>query len=167
MSLNKTNLALIVGAILIIIGLVKPDLSNLLVLPNRPVSIDVLELPAPTDANVKKEADDVVTLLKTQGGSKSDFKRLRDLMLDLGRLVELDGEDMVITNTEEIRQANSLAGVMLRLDIKGKYSNLAKESKEVVVAAIGDDNISLSKELRPKAVDGFNALAWAYNEASK
>ena len=74
---------------------------------------------------------------------------------------------MVIKNTEEIRQANSLAGTMLRLDIKGKYPNLAKEATEVIVASIGDDNINLSPELRTKAADGFNALAWAYNEASK
>jgi hypothetical protein len=56
---------------------------------------------------------------------------------------------------------------MLKLDIKGKYPNLAKESKEVVVASIGDDKILLSKELRVKAVEGLNALAWAFNEGSK
>jgi hypothetical protein len=56
---------------------------------------------------------------------------------------------------------------MLRLDIKGKYPNLAKEAKEVVVAAIGDDQIPLSKELRVKAVEGLNALAWAFNMGSK
>jgi len=167
MILNKKNLALIVGTILIIIGLIKPDLSNLISWPSRPVAIDVLELPAPTAANIKKEAEEVVSLLKSYSAAKPDLKRLRDLMLDLGRLVELDGEDTVIKNTEEIRQANSLSGVMLRLDIKGKYPDLAKESKEVVVAAIGDDNINLSPELRVKAVEGFNALAWAYNEASK
>jgi hypothetical protein len=56
---------------------------------------------------------------------------------------------------------------MLRLDIKGKYPDLAKEAKEVVVAAIGDDQILLSKELRVKAVEGLNALAWACNMGSK
>ena len=106
-------------------------------------------------------------MLKSTNGSKRDFKKLRDLYIDLAKLVELDGEDEVVKSTEDIRQANSLAGVMLRLDIKGKYPDLAKEIKEVIVAAIGDDQIPLSKELRPKAVDGFNALAWAMNEGSK
>jgi hypothetical protein len=162
--MNK-QLVLIVGGLLILLGLTGFDPTSLL--SSVPKTVDVMELSTPTDTNVKKEADDVVVLLKSYSGSKSEFKKLRNLMLDLGRLVELDGEDTVVKNTEDIRQANSLAGVMLRLDIKGKYPDLAKEAKEVVVAAIGDDNINLSPELRAKAVDGFNALAWAYNEASK
>ena len=167
MNLNGKNLLLALAGLLIVIGLVKPDLSNLGVFPNNPSTIDVMELVAPTDEKVKKEAEDVIILLKKSGGSKSDFRKLRDLCLDLGRLIELDGNDMVIKNTEEIRQANSLSGVMLRLDIKGKYPELAKESKEVIVASIGDDNINLSPDLRTKSVEGFNALAWAYNESSK
>jgi hypothetical protein len=164
--MTQKNLLLALASLLIVIGLLKPDLSNIFK-PGPSVVIDVLELSAPTDEAVKKEADDVVSLLKASSGSKNDFKRLRDLSLDLGRLVQLDGEDLVIKNTDEIRQANSIAGVMLRLDIKGKYPNLPKEAKEVIVASIGDDNINLTTDLRVKAVEGFNALAWAYNEASK
>lgn len=160
------NILLLIGAILILVGLLtKFNVDSFL--PNRPNNIDVMELAPPSDANVKKEADDVIKLLQSSNGSKSDFKKLRDLSLDLGKLVELDGEDLVIKNTEEIRQANSVAGVMLKLDIKGKYPSLAKEAKDVIVASIGDDNINLSPDLRAKAVNGFNALAWAYNEASK
>ena len=163
MSIDKKVL-LALGGLLILLGLLKPEFSN--VFNPRLSVIDVLELPTPTDEAVKKEADDVVALVK-ESGAKGDAKRLRDLYLDLAKLVELDGEDEVIKSTEEIRQANSLAGVMLRLDIKGKYPNLAKEAKEVVVAAIGDDQIPLSKELRVKAVEGLNALAWAFNMGSK
>jgi hypothetical protein len=159
---KKVLLAL--GGLLIVLGLLKPEFSD--ILKPRPSVVDVLELSAPTDEVVKKEADDVVAVLK-EAGIKSEAKRLRDLYIDLAKLVELDGEDEVIKSTEEIRQANSLAGVMLRLDMKGKYPNLAKEAKEVVVASIGDDQILLSKELRVKAVEGLNALAWACNEGSK
>jgi hypothetical protein len=162
--MNK-NIILVVAGLLILVGLTKLDPSRFV--PVSPANVDVMELTAPTDETLKKEANDVVTLLKGSGGSKNDFKRLRDLSLDLGRLVKLDGEDVVIKNTDEIRQANSIAGPMLKLDVKGKYPNLAKEAKEVMFAAVGDDNINLSTELRAKAVDGFNALAWAYNEASK
>ena len=164
--MKNNNLLLVVAGLLILVGLTKFDLSGLNILPNRPNVVDVLELPEPTDETVKKEADDVVVVLK-EAGVKSEAKRLRDLYLDLAKLVELDGENEVIKSTEEIRQANSLAGVMLRLDIKGKYPDLAKEAKEVVVASIGDDQILLSKELRVKAVEGLNALAWACNEGSK
>ena len=163
--MNQKNILLGLAGLLILVGLLKPEFSNILG-PNKPVSVDVLELSAPTDEAVKKEADDVVALLK-EAGAKGDAKRLRDLYIDLAKLVELDGEDEVIKSTEEIRQANSLAGVMLKLDMKGKYPNLAKEAKEVVVASIGDDQILLSKELRVKAVEGLNALAWACNIGSK
>ena len=160
--MNK-KLVLVIGVLLILLGLAKDNL-----IPSyRPILVDVMELNAPSDENVKKEAQDVVDLLKKSDGDKNDFRKLRDLTLDLGRLVQLDGEDLVIKNTEEIRQANSIAGVMLRLDIKGKHPTLAKEAKEVIVASIGDDNINLTPDLRVKAVEGFNALAWAYNEASK
>lgn len=162
--MNK-NVILVVAGLLILVGLTKIDVSRFI--PSSPTNIDVMELSAPTDVNIRKEADDVVSLLKTSGGSKSDFRKLRDLTLDLGRLVQLDGEDLVIKTTDEIRQANSIAGPMLKLDVKGKYPKLAEEAKEVIVAAVGDDDINLSTELRAKAVDGFNALAWAYNEASK
>lgn len=157
---------LVIAGLLILLGLTKVDLGGLGQV-NRPVSIDVLELSEPSDENVKKEARDVIDLLKKSGGDKNDFRKLRDLSLDLGRLIQLDGDDTVIKNTDEIRQANSIAGVMLRLDIKGKYTNLPKEAKEVIVASIGNDNINLTPDLRAKAVEGFNALAWAYNEASK
>jgi len=164
--MKNNNILLTVACLLIVLGLSKVDLSNLNILQNRPASVDVLELPTPTDENVKKEAEDVIVVLK-EAAIKSEAKKLRDLYLDLAKLVELDGEEEVIKSTEEIRQANSLAGIMLRLDIKGKYPNLAKEAKEVVVASIGDDQILLSKELRVKAVEGLNALAWACNEGSK
>jgi hypothetical protein len=163
--MNQKNILLALAGLLIIVGLLKPEFSNILG-PNKPSIVDVLELSAPTDEAVKKEAEDVVTVIK-EAGAKNDAKRLRDLYIDLAKLVELDGEDEVVKSTEEIRQANSLAGVMLRLDIKGKYPDLAKETKEVVVAAIGDDQIPLSKELRTKAVEGLNALAWACNMGSK
>jgi hypothetical protein len=163
--MNNKTLVLVVGALLILVGLTRANLTN--ILPSVPQTVDVMELSEPVDPNVKKEAEEVVALVKSYSGSKNDFKRLRDLMLDLGRLVELDGENEVVKNTDEIRQANSIAGPMLRLDMKNKYKGLSKESQDVVIAAIGDDNIALSKELRPKAVEGFNALAWAYNEGSK
>jgi hypothetical protein len=163
--MSQKNILLGLAALLIVVGLLKPEFSNILG-PNKPVAVDVLELSEPTDPAVKKEADDVVSVLK-ESGAKADARRLRDLYMDLAKLVELDGENEVVKSTEEIRQANSLAGVMLRLDIKGKYPDLAKEAKEVVVASIGDDQILLSKELRVKAVEGLNALAWACNQGSK
>lgn len=164
---NQTKTVLLIGVALVSWGLFGSQIKNIVNNNNVPVSVDVLELSVPSDENVKKEAQEVVDLLRKSSGNKNEYKKLRDLSLDIGQLIKLDGEDMVIKNTDEIRQANSLSGIMLRLDVKGKYANLAKEAKEVIVASIGDDNVNLTPELRAKAVDGFNALAWAYNEASK
>lgn len=163
--MNKNTILLIIAGCLIIAGLGKLDLSNLWVVPNRP-SVDVMELPKPTDANVLQQSQDVLAIVKAQM-DKNEAKRLRDLYLDMQQLIRLDGDDEVIKNTEDILQANSLAGPMLKLDLKGKYPDLAKECKEVVVSAIGDENIQLSPELRTKAMEGFGALAWAFNEGSK
>ncbi|NBW23465.1 MAG: hypothetical protein EBR82_87545 [Caulobacteraceae bacterium] len=161
------NIILVLGGLLLLIGLIKPDLS-LWIPSNHCGKKDSVNIESPLDDNIKKEAQEVASLLKSFGySSKDDSCRLRDLYLDLAKLIELDGDNQVVKNTDEIRQANSIAGVMLELDIKGKYSNLAKETKDVIVAAIGDDHLLLSPELRNKAVDAFKALAWACNEGTK
>lgn len=160
--MNK-NVILLIAGILIAIGLLKPDLSSL-VAGNKPKD-SVVFIETPSDENVKKECDDVAKVLRK--GSASDAVRLRDLFLDISKLIELDGEDLVIKTTEEIRQANSLAGPMLRLDIKNKYENLANEAKEVIVSVIGDDNVPLTTELRKQAANAFKYLAWACNEGAK
>lgn len=157
---------LICGALLVLFGLTKPDLSKFI--PNNNIPTNTVVIEAPLDSNIRKEAEELMVLFKSFGSSaKDDSLRLRDLYLDLSTLISLDGENQVVKNTEEIRQANSLAGVMLRLDIKDKYANLAKEAKDVIVSAIGDDQVLLSVELRAKAVEGFRALAWACNEVNK
>ena len=163
--MKKNYFILIAAGLLILVGLTKFDLSQLNILPNKPAVVDNMELPKPTDEKILKEAEDVVIVAKKM--PQAEARRLRDLYLDMSQLIKLDGEDQVIANTEEIRQANSIAGLMLKLDIKGKYPDLPKELKEVVVAAVGDDQITLSPELRTKAASGFDALAWALNEGSK
>jgi hypothetical protein len=158
----NTKILLILAAILIAIGLIKPDLSNLVPSNNVVPGVEIVE---PSDASVKKECEDVIKILKN--GDKKDAARLRDLYLDLSTLISLDGENEVIKTTEEIKQANSLAGLMLKLDIKDKYPDLAKEGKEVIVSVIGDDIVPLSPELRKQASEAFVSLAWACNEGAK
>ena len=163
------NLILAIGAVLILLGLIKPDLSQWGVI-NNPVAIDVLELPEPKSVELKNKASKIIEILKASPDRKADAKKLkdlRDLYLDISKLISLDKEDMVVQNTEEIRQVNALSGVMARLDIKGKYKDLAEANKAVIVEAIGDDSVPLTSELRAKGLDGFDALAWAYNEGAK
>lgn len=161
---------LFIASILIVLGLTKFDISSLI--PNinpNPVSVDVVDVSPPTDSDLREKANDIVSLLKSQLDPKDlvKFSKLRDLYFDLSVLIALDGDSEVIKTTDEIRQANSMAGIMLKLDLKNKYEGLAKCNNDLVVAAIGDDAVILSSDLRAKAVDAFKALSWAYNEGCK
>lgn len=162
---SQTKVFLVLVALgLIGYSIYKPELMN--VRPRPTVDLSVVEIADPS-ANLKPLAEKVVDILVSVPDHKSDCRKLRDLYIDLGTLVSLDAENEVITTSEEIRQANSLAGTMLRLDIKGKYKDLSLATKDVMVAAIGDDLIVLNADLRKQAESGFLALAWACNEASK
>jgi hypothetical protein len=156
--MNKTIL-LIIAIVLLAIGLVKPNLS---VVPDIP---SVPTISAPVDPELKQACSEVISIL--QNGKTTDALRLSSLYMDIATLIELDGENEVIKTTEDIRQANSLSGLLLKLDIKGKYPNLAEAAKKVIVTGIGDDDVSLDAQLRKKAAESFRALAWACKEGSK
>ncbi len=165
--MNSKTLLLAFAGLLIAIGWFKPDLGSLVNRP-QPVVVDIAELSAPIREGLKTKADEVVKVLKSgDPDRKTDGKRLSSLYVDLATLVTLDGDDEVIKNTEEIRQANKLAGTMLKLDIKNKYPKLAEACKAVIVEAIGDDSVALNKESRVQAAEGFKALAWACQQGAK
>lgn len=160
------NLVLLLATILIIIGLFKPDFASIInTSPTNNASTVVVS--KPSNIELLDECQDVVNALKKNGDRKYDGLRLASLYNDLATLISLDNEDMVVKNTEEVRQANKLAGVMLKLDIKGKYPELAKATNSVIVASLGDDSLMLDDKLREQAVDGFKALAWACIEGTK
>ena len=164
----NSKLLLIVAGLLIVVGLTKPDLSFLNNKPSPVVLDTIVQVSKPTDSDLLEKCDKVISSLK-QGPSsrKYDGQRLALLYLDLSTLIELDGDNEVVKTTEEIRQANSLAGLMLRLNIKGDYPDLAEAAKDLVVSSVGDDAVNLDSKLRSKASQAFKALAWACNEGSK
>jgi len=162
--MNTKNLLLLIGAVLIVLGLFKPNLSNIV---NITPSNTTVIVEKPSNTELLDECQDVVNALKQNSDRKQDGVRLASLYNDLATLVSLDGEDLVLKNTEEIRQANKLVGAMLKLDIKDKYSELATATNSVIVASLGDDSVMLDDKLRQQAVDGFKALAWACLEGTK
>jgi len=167
--MNSKTILIIIASLLIAIGIFKPDLSKIIDVSkpdNSVVVVDNTKFEKPSDELLEK-AENVIKALSVDSDRKTDGKKLASLYNDLADLVALDTENEVIKNTEEIRQANRLAGLMLRLDIKGKYEDLPEAAQDLVLTAIGDDHVLLSKELRAKAVEGFRALAWACNEGSK
>ena len=165
----NNKVLLVVAGLLIALGLLKPDIGSWINSPRTNINVDeIVVVTPPADPKLREACLPVIESLKSGGSTrKQDGKRLANLSLDLARLIELDGEDTVIKNTDEIRYAIGLAGPMLRMDIKGKYPDLAKNSQGVIVSGIGDDNVPLDEELRKRAVASFQALGWAYNEGSK
>ena len=166
--MNLKILLLLIGSILLGIGIFKPNI-NLLnnPSPSPVVIVDDSDLSEPTDEKLKLKAKDVIKALSSSNDRKIDGKRLASLYSDLANLVSLDGEDQIIKNTEEIRQSNRLTGLILKLNIKGKYEDLPEAAQALILTAIGDDHVPLTSDLRAKAVEGFKALAWACNEGSK
>lgn len=166
--MNYKTLLLIIGAILLGIGLLKPDFSNIIKpLPNNPnIIVDDLNLSKPSD-ELMPAVKNVIKALSGNDDRKIDGKRLASLYNDISTLIALDGNDQVIKNTDEIRQVNKLAGLMLKLNIKDKYEDLSEAAQLLIIQAIGDDHVLLDSKLRSKAVEGFQALAWACNEGSK
>ena len=164
----STRLVLVIGAILIAIGIFKPDLSKV-VINNKPTNpVVVVDVEEPTDEALKTKALAVVDALK-KGSSdrKKDGLDLSALYKDLATLISLDNENLVVKTTDEIREANSVAGMIMNLDLKGKYPGLAESCNDVVVSAIGDDNLLVSPEIRTNAVAAFKALSWACNQGAK
>jgi hypothetical protein len=164
--MNKKTFLIILASVLIIVGITKPNFSFRVSRPN--VVDNIVVITPPADEKVRELCKPIIDALKDGSSSRSkDGKRLSDLYFDLATLIELDGENEAVKTTEEIRQANSLSGLMLRLNIKGEYPGLTEASYNLLVSQIGDDIVPLDSNLRLKAVDTFRALAWACHEGSK
>jgi len=159
----KSKALIFCGIILVLIGILKPNLSKLIDSPNT--SVVVIE--KPSNADLLEASKDVIKALSDNPDRKVDGKKLSELYADLAILVELDGENKIIKNTSEIKEANAISGSLLKLDIKGKYPELAGSAKALMIMAIGDDMLELDDSLRQKAVNGFKALSWACLEGSK
>tara|TARA_R100000278_G_scaffold121566_1_gene105838 strand:+ start:332 stop:832 length:501 start_codon:yes stop_codon:yes gene_type:complete len=164
---NKILLA--IGAILVLLGIFQPDLGNLVKPVPSVVGVESYVTDAPSDTTLLEKARVVSDILQDSDDStrNSDALKLSCLYADMATLIELDGEDQVIKNTNAIREVNSIAGKMLRLDIKDKYPNLAEAAQELVVAAVGNDDVVLDDSLRSKSAEAFRALSWAFYQGSK
>lgn len=169
--MKQNRLLLTIGIILLGIGILKPDLSNIWPINNTP-SVSTTEnyiTTPPLDSVLLKQAQDLIVVLSSFDNSdkKIDFLKLSALYHDLSVLISLDEENMVIKDTASIREANSLSGTMLKLNLKNKYKQLAELNSSLVIAGIGDDDVMLDKDKRTKSVEVFEALSWAYYQGSK
>lgn len=160
---NNNIFVLIIGALILIYGLLSPVIENNITTNNASVSVV-----APLDPALRDNCEKVIETFKNgSGDKKTDGIKLSSLYLDLAKLIALDDKNETIKNTDEIRDANRLAGLLYDLELKDKYPDLANAANNVVIAYIGDDNVVLDPELRKKAVEAFNGLAWAFYEGTK
>jgi hypothetical protein len=169
MNVKENKVLILIAGVLIAIGLFKPDLTQISIFnPSSSVSENSYVFNKPDNKELLEQCYKVTEILKKGPSSrKGDSLRLAQLYHDLALLISLDAEDEVIKDTAAIRQANSLAGVMLRLNLKDKYENLSATMDNFIKVSVSDDDLVLDKELRKKGVDSFNALSWACYEASK
>jgi hypothetical protein len=160
----KDKALLGLGALLVVLALLKPDLGGFFNTTGRINNQKIEQIDDESQAMVRS----VVDILKSGSSDrKEDGQRLASLFADIAALIQLDGEDQIISNTEEIKEANVIAGKLLKLNLKNKYPNLALECSNYITKLIGDDNVALDTDLRNKAVQAFRGLAWACNEGSK
>lgn len=163
--MNNKNLLLLLGLVLIGIGFFKPNIN--LGIKNPINNVVNVEVDKPNDPSLLALAQTLTETIRTSNVSKADCLRLANVCFDMGTLVGLDGSSEVLKNTEEIRQANRLTGLMLRMDINKKYPGLAEAMNKTVIAYIGNDIVVLNPDLRNKSVNVFQALAWAFIQGSK
>lgn len=170
----KNSILLYIGIGLIALGVFKPDLNAIL----KPIGpgpinnvgcLDNYVLTPPKDTAILEKCNLVVDILQTSNADnkRQDTLKLSSLYADIATLIRLNGDNVIVIDTQTLREVNSLCGQMLRLDIKDKYPNLAQAAKAVVTAAVGDDDITISEDSREKAAQAFDGLSWAFHEGGK
>lgn len=155
---------LCIGVAMLCFGLFKDRIPSIDVLSfmDNPSVNNVYITEDPQDDNLLFNANAIVDILDNNESptKKEECLKLSALYRDLSVLISLD--DSPITDTATIREANSLCGQMLNLDIKDKYPGLAEAAKLLLVDSIGEDDVSLTAENRQKAVAAFEALSWSF-----
>lgn len=167
----NNKVLLVLGCGLVLIGLLKPSIPNVLQDFNKPGNVVVTNYitDAPTDQQLLENALAVKKVFDASDSNtkRYDCLRLSSLYADLALLIELKNEDVVLKDTMSIKEANSLAGKILKLDIKNKYLGLSGKCEELVKSAIGSDEALLDDDLRNKAAEAFRALSWACYKGSQ
>jgi hypothetical protein len=161
----SNKVLLVIGLVLILFGLSRYSSIDI-PLPNPVNNSITLSIDPPQDESLKSLAEEVSQSLKDGSEDrKTDGVRLANLYNDMSVLISLDDE--VITNTNAIAQANSMSAKLLKINLKGKYPGLAEAAENLFKTYVSDDAVPLDDELREKAVQAFQALAWGCLEGAK
>lgn len=162
----SNKVLLVFGVVLVVFGLSQYYPVNN-PSPNNPVNVvETLEIDPPSDENLKQLAESVVKSLKEGSEDRTkDGLRLANLYKDMSILIALD--DNIIKNTNDIAQANVLSAKFLKINLKGKYPGLAESADNLFKSYVSENAVPLDSEMRKKAVDAFQALAWGCLQGAK
>jgi hypothetical protein len=162
----SNKVLLVFGVVLIVFGLsqyTSVDIPS----PDNPVNVvETLEIDPPSDENLKELAQSVAESLKDGDDDRTkDGLRLASLYNDMSILIALD--DNIIKNTNDIAQANVLSAKFLKINLKGKYPGLAESADTLFKTYVSENAVPLDSDMRTKAVDAFQALAWGCLQGAK
>lgn len=116
-------------------------------------------------AEMKSIVAPVVKVVSTM--SIADRLWLKTIYENTAKVVEVDGEsgEPVVSTTEGLRAVHV---AVLKFVWRGlaenrpnKYEGLAKAIDDAIEAAIGNDAVALTPDLRSRAVEVYEAIAWA------
>lgn len=162
----KNKFLLCIGISMLSFGLLKDRLPSIDAMSflNYGGSTNIYITESPEETNLLYNANALIDILENNNSptKREECLKLSALYRDLSVLISL--EDSPITDTASIREANTLCGKMLNLNIKDKYPGLAEAAKSLLIDSVGEDDVSLTAENRQRAVAAFEALSWAFYE---
>jgi len=136
------------------------NLSDILknLIPGGGVSVDDSFPGQPTDSQVLT----AVQPLKAKFAVLDNNEKLAlaSLWRELANVIALDTDNIIKSNAD-IREANSVAGRLMALRMKGKYPSLGADVDSAIKNVMGKNPDALDATTKKKAVELFNGLSWA------
>lgn len=154
--MNK-KVRLLLGLAICVIGLVGEPVFNAIrnIKPSNPDVVVVNEPPI----ELKTLVDPVVKIdIKAE-----DADLLSCFYSEMADVISKDKE--FLQNTEQFRTFNITAGKLyFDTKLKNKYDTLGESIDQIIIQAIGKENVSLDSTKREKLVNVLNALAWSVKQ---
>lgn len=154
--MNK-KVRLLIGLAICVIGLVGEPIFNAItnLKPNNP-NVVVVNEPA---LELKTLVDPVVKI----DINPEDADLLSCFYSEMADIISKDKE--FLQNTEQFRTFNITAGKLyFDTKLKNKYDTLGESVDQIIIQAIGKENVSLDSTKREKLVNVLNALAWSVKQ---
>jgi hypothetical protein len=107
------------------------------------------------------ELQTLVSSLRDLGMSAKDAAKMAKFFNDFADVLHRD--DSVIKTTADIREGYIRAETLMlqKTAMVGRYPGFGKAKDDILAETIGLDNVPLTAEKRLKAVQAFEAMAWA------